>query len=282
MINVAFILTTNRDEMPANNTNYKGNTMKMWTYLVTIVLLLTLTGCTSLTSQKKPDPTKGYSANKLFQDAQAALKATDYAEAIKKYEILQARYPLGRFAQQSLLESAFAYYKYDESDTALDTIDRYTRMYPRSPKMDYALYLRGLVNFNRGGGLMDKIFPRSFSDLDNVRQKEAFHDFSKLLTRYPKSEYAKDATHRIGFLKNALGQSEVNIAKYYMERKAYLAAFNRADYTIQHHQGTPAVIEALKIKSCAAKALGKKKLAKDTQRVLQLNFPSIKNINCNF
>ncbi|MCK5917307.1 MAG: outer membrane protein assembly factor BamD [Cocleimonas sp.] len=256
--------------------------MRSWTYFTTIVLLLILTGCTSLTSQKKSDPTKGYSANKLFQDAQAALKERDYPEAIKKYEVLQARYPLGRFAQQSLLESAFAYYKYDEADTALDTIDRYTRMYPRSPKMDYALYLRGLINFNRGGGLMDKIFPRSFSDLDNVRQKESFHDFSKLLTRHPKSEYAKDARHRMKFLTNALGQSEVNIAKYYMKRNAYVAAFNRADYTIQHHQGTPAVIEALKVKICAAKALGKKKLAADTKRVLQLNFPNIKTIKCNY
>ena len=122
--------------------------MKLWAYLTTLVLLFILVGCTSLSSQKKPDPTKGYSANKLFQDAQSALKKRDYGEAIKKYEILQARYPLGRFAQQSLLESAFAYYKYDESDTGLDTIDRYMRMYPRSPKMDYALYLRGLINFN--------------------------------------------------------------------------------------------------------------------------------------
>jgi outer membrane protein assembly factor BamD len=265
-----------------NNTNYKGYIMKSWIYFTTIVLLLILTGCSNLTSQKKSDPTEGYSANKLFQDAQAALKARNYADAIKKYEVLQARYPLGRFAQQALLESAFAYYKYEESDTALDTIDRYTRMYPRSPKMDYALYLRGLINFNRGGGLMDKIFPRSFSDLDNVRQKESFHDFSKLLTRYPNSEYIEDARRRMKFLVNALGQSEVNIAKYYMKRKAYLAAFNRADYTIQHHQGTPAVIEALQVKNCAATALGKKKLAADVKRVLQLNFPQIKSINCDY
>jgi len=256
--------------------------MKFWTYSLSIVLMLSLTACSGFTSQVKADPTKGYSANKLFQDAQAALKSRDYGEAIKKYEVLQARYPLGRFAQQSLLESAFAYYKYDEPDTALDTIDRYMRMYPRSPKMDYAIYLRGLTNFNRGGSIVDKIFPRSFSDLDNVRQKESFHDFSKLLTRYPNSEYAKDASQRMRFLKNSLGQSEVNIAKYYMSRDAYLAAFNRADYTIKHHQGTPAVIEALRVKYCAAKSLGKKDLAENTKRVMNLNFPQMKTINCNF
>ncbi len=256
--------------------------MKLWTYFLSIVLIFLLSACSGLSSQKQADPTKGYSANKLFQDAQAALKSGDYGEAIKKYEILQARYPLGRFAQQSLLESAFAYYKYDEADTALDTIDRYMRMYPRSPKMDYAIYLRGLINFNRGGSIIDKIFPRSFSDLDNVRQKEAFHDFAKLLTRYPNSEYAKDAKQRMSFLKNSLGQSEVNIAKYYMTRNAYLAAFNRADYTISHHQGTPAIIEALRIKYCAAKALKKQQIANNTKRVINLNFPKIKTINCTF
>lgn len=257
--------------------------MKLWKYSASIVLMLSLTACSGFTSQKKEaDPTKGYSANKLFLDAQAALKARDYGEAIKKYEVLQARYPLGRFAQQSMLESAFAYYKYDEPDTALDTIDRYVRMYPRSPRMDYAIYLRGLTNFNRGGSLLDKVFPRSFSDLDNVRQKESFHDFSKLLTRYPTSEYAPDATKRMNYLKNALGQTEVNVAKYYMKRGAYLAAFNRADYTVQHHQGTPAVLEALQVKICAANSLGKKKIANDTKRVLSLNFPQIKKVNCSF
>ena len=115
-----------------------------------------------------------------------------------------------------------------------------------------------------------------------MRQKESFHDFSKLLTRYPNSEYAPDATTRMNYLKNTLGQTEVNVAKYYMKRGAYLAAFNRADYTIQHHPGTPAVVDALHIKFCAATSLGKKKIAGDAQRVLNLNFPKIKAVNCNY
>ncbi|MCK5903382.1 MAG: outer membrane protein assembly factor BamD [Cocleimonas sp.] len=255
--------------------------MKLWTLLTIIVIALNSTACSSFSSSPS-EPPMSDSAEKLFNKASIALKNGNYADAIKRYEVLQARYPLGPFAQKALLESAFAYYKYEEPDTALDTIDRYTRMYPRSEKIDYAIYLRGLVNFNRGGSLMDKVFPRSFSDLDNVRQKEAFHDFSKLLTRYPQSKYTKDANKRMTFLKNSLGQSEVNIAKYYFKRRAYIAAFNRADYAIKHHQGTPAIMEALKIKICAAKALKKKDLATKTKQVLALNFPKVKRVHCNF
>jgi len=246
-------------------------------------MVLTLSSCSIF--KKKEDTsnnTTGYSANKLFQDARASLKANNYEEAIKQYETLEAKYPLGRYAQQSLLEQAYAYYKFDEPDTALDTIDRYMRVYPRSPRMDYALYLRGLINFNRGGSIIDKVFPRSFSDLDGVRQKEAFHDFSTLLTRYKNSPYAADARKRMHYLKNTLGTSEVNVAKYYMKRGAYVAAFNRADYAIKHHQGTPAVIEALQIKICAAKKLGKDNLANDTMRILKLNFPTKVNFRCNY
>jgi len=248
-------------------------------FLISITAL-SLSSCSIFKDKEKPDLTSGYSANKLFQDARASLKSENYETAIKQYETLEAKYPLGRYAQQALLEQAYAYYKYDEPDTALDTIDRYMRLYPRSPRMDYALYIRGLINFGRGGSLIDKIFPRNFSDLDGVRQKEAFHDFSTLLTRHPNSPYAKDAKVRMHFLKNTLADTEVNVAEYYMKRGAYLAAYNRADYAIKHHQGTPAVIRALQIKICAARSLGKNDLASDAMRILKLNFPTKTNFNC--
>lgn len=247
-------------------------------------LALTLSACSGI-SQKKKDRADKYStatATELLQQARSSLKSADFEKAISQYETLEARFPLGRYAQQALLEQAYAYYKFDEPDTALDTIDRYMRIYPRSPKMDYALYLRGLINFTRGGSIIDKVFPRNFSDLDNVRQKEAFHDFSQLLTRHPGSPYASDAKKRVHFLKNSLGSNEVSVAKYYMKRGAYLAAFNRAEYTIQHHQGTPAVIEALQVKICAAKKLGKNDLANDTLRVLKLNFPKKTKFSCSY
>jgi outer membrane protein assembly factor BamD len=247
------------------------------------ILAVSLSACSTFSQKKnRADLNSTASAEQLLRVARTSVKHADFEQAIKQYETLEARYPLGRYAQQALLEQAYAYYKFDEPDTALDTIDRYMRLYPRGPKMDYALYLRGLINFTRGGSIIDKVFPRNFSDLDNVRQKEAFHDFSQLVTRHPGSVYAADAKKRLHFLKNSLGFNEINIAKYYYKRGAYLAAFNRAEYTIEHHQGTPAVIEALQLKICAARKLGKKDLADATLRVLRLNFPAKSKFSCNF
>ena len=168
--------------------------MNRWKLLVKVLvstsLAISLSAC-SMLSQNQEEKTAAVdvtvSAEKLLKDGRSEATQGNYEAAIKKFETLEARYPLGKFAEQAMLESSYAYYKFDEPDTALDTIDRFTRMYPRSARIDYALYLRGLVNFNRGGSVLDKIFPRSFSDLDGVRKKEAFHDFQKLITRYPDS-----------------------------------------------------------------------------------------------
>ncbi len=248
--------------------------------LLLILVTMFLSSCSYFNNKKTSKANTDATAKALFLEARSSLNGNNFEEAIKKYETLEAQFPLGRYAQQALLEQAYAYYKFDEPDTALDTIDRYMRVYPRSPRMDYALYLRGLINFTRGGSLIDKVFPRNFSDLDGVRQKEAFHDFSTLINRHKGSPYAVDAQKRMHYLKNTLGASEVNVAKYYMKRGAYLAAFNRADYAIKHHQGTPAIIEALQVKVCAAKRLGKEDLAKDTQRILKLNFPTRTSFSC--
>lgn len=231
-----------------------------------------VSGC-SIFSQTEKDLTEGWSANKIYTTAREAMTAGDYERAISLYESLEARYPLGNFAQQAQLETAYAYYKYDEPDSALDAIDRFLRMNPTSEDADYALYLRGLVNFNRGHSIVDKVFPRSIADLDTVRQKESFQDFSHLLTRHPNSKYAPDAKERIQHLRNSLAQSELNVAEYYMTRGAWLAAFNRAEYAVKHYQGSPAIVDALEVKVKAAHYLGKPDLAADNLRVLELNFP---------
>jgi len=263
--------------------------MNRWKLLVNVLaiasLAISLSACSMLSQNKKDkDDTVdiNVSAEQLLKEGRSESALGNYEAAIKKFETLEARYPLGKFAEQAMLESSYAYYKFDEPDTALDTIDRFTRMYPRSARIDYALYLRGLVNFNRGGSVLDRVFPRSFADLDGVRKKEAFHDFQKLLTRHPDSKYAPDAAKRVGYLRNSLGSGEVSVAKYYMKRGAYLAAFNRAEYTIANHQGTPAIIEALQIKICAAKELKRAKIASDTVRVLQLNFPTKTKFSCDY
>ncbi len=241
--------------------------------VATVALAASMSACSMFSSGSAKDETEGMSADAIYRAAQTALKGADYQRSIKLYESLEARYPLGMHAQQAQLESAYAYYKYDEPDTALDMVDRFVRMNPGSEHMAYALYLRGLINFNRGSSIVDKIFPRSIADLDIVRQKESFHDFSRVITRYPDSKYAQDAQIRIQYLRNTLAESEVNVAKYYVQRGAWLAAFNRAEYAIKHYQGSPAIIDALEIKVLAARQLGKSDLAADSLRVLQLNFP---------
>ncbi len=242
-------------------------------YLASVLALASCMGGCSVFSQTEKDPTEGWSANKIYETAKESMTAGDYERAVTLYEALEARYPLGRFAQQAQLEKAYAYYKNDEADSALDEIDRFLRMNPSSENADYALYLRGLVNFNRGSSFMDKVFPRSIADLDTVRQKEAFQDFSHVVTRYPSSKYAPDAQERLQHLRNSLAQAEINVANYYMMRGAWLAAFNRAEYAIKHYEGSPAVIDALVIKVKAAEKLGKPDLAADSLRVLELNFP---------
>ncbi|WML91058.1 outer membrane protein assembly factor BamD [Thiothrix lacustris] len=248
--------------------------LKASVYLAGVLALsVSFSGC-SIFSQTEKDLTEGWSADKIYTTAREAMTAGDYERAISLYESLEARYPLGNFAQQAQLETAYAYYKYDEADSALDAIDRFLRMNPTSSDADYALYLRGLVNFNRGHSIVDKVFPRSIADLDTVRQKESFQDFSHLLTRHPNSKYAPDAKERIQHLRNSLAQSEVNVANYYIVRGAWLAAFNRAEYAVKHYQGSPAVVDALEIKVKAAHNLGKPDLAADNLRILELNFPA--------
>ena len=239
------------------------------------LLAATLSACSLLPggSGEDKDIADGKTADQIYNSAKAELQNKNYESAIKLYESLEARYPLSKYAQAAPLETAYAYYKSDEPNSALDTIDRFTRMNPGSKQMAYGWYLRGLVNFNRGSSLVDKVFPRSIADLDTVRQKEAFQDFSRVVTRYGDSQYAEDAQTRIQYLRNTLATSEVNVAKYYMNRGAWLAAFNRAEYAIKHYQGSPAIIDALEIKIKAAKNLGKNDLAADSLRVLQTNFP---------
>ncbi len=246
---------------------------------VILFIAISLQACSSQNTPKKRPAylpgSENMNADQLLAKARELIKTQNQKQAIRYYETIEARYPLSDYAQQAILETAHSQYKNDEPDDALDTIDRFIRVYPASKNMDYALYLRGLVNFNRGKSLLDKVFPRNFADLDGVRHKESFHDLSRLVTRYPNSRYASDAKARILHLRNTIADSEMNVAEYYYQRGAYLAAFNRAEYTIKHYDGSPAVILALKMKVKAANAMGKPNVAAVSKRVLEANFPDM-------
>ncbi|MBI5041890.1 MAG: outer membrane protein assembly factor BamD [Gammaproteobacteria bacterium] len=241
--------------------------------LATILLVLVglLGGCSLLPDQI--DETKDWSAQKLYSEAKSSLDESDWERSIDLFEKLEARYPFGRYAQQALLESAYAYYKFDEPESAIASVDRFIKTYPRHPNLDYAYYLRGLVNFNRGDSLIDRVAPRDPSERDAGAARQAYFDFAELVKRFPKSRYAEDAGQRMVYLRNNLAQYEMHVADYYMRRGAYVAAANRAKQVIESYEGTPAVPVALETLVQAYRKLGLDDLAADAERVLKLNYP---------
>lgn len=235
-----------------------------------LILALSLHGCSLL--PEEVDETKDWSAQKLFTEANYSMKEGDYEKAIKLYEALEARYPFGSHAIQAQLNLAYVYYKYDEPDSALAAADRFLKLYPNHPAAAYALYLKGLINQTRSSsGLFARILPVDPSQRDPGAARDAFRDFAELLRRFPDSEYAADAAQRMIYLRNNLARHEIHVARYYMDRGAYLAAANRAVFVVENYQRTPAMRDALVIMVDAYKRLGLQQLSDDANRVLALN-----------
>jgi len=233
---------------------------------------LGLAGCGLLPGDT--DETLGWSASKLYSEAKDAMSEGAYDRAIKYYEKLEARYPYGRYAQQAQLEVAYAYYKQFEPASALAACDRFIRLHPNHPNVDYAYYLKGLVNFNEDLGLFGSFGTQDLTERDPKAAKEAFDSFKELATRFPESKYAGDARQRMSYLVNALASHEVHVADYYMRRGAYVAAINRAQATIKTYPEAPANEQALSVMIRAYDALGMKDLRDDAARVMKKNFPN--------
>lgn len=237
--------------------------------LAAVFAAASLTGCSIF--GKEIDETEGWSAAKLYEEASDEMSSGSYKRAIELYEKLEARYPFGRYAMQAQLDVAYANYKADEPEAAIAAADRFIKLYPQNPYVDYAYYLKGIVNYNRSVGFLDKYVPTDPSQRDPGAALDAFEDFSELVKRFPDSKYAADARQRMLYLRNNLAKNEVNVARYYMKRGAYVAAANRANYVIERFQRTPAVQDALVVLADAYRALGEKKLAADAERVLEVN-----------
>jgi outer membrane protein assembly factor BamD len=237
--------------------------------IATVLLLTLLTACSLLPEEK--DETLDWSASKFYLEASSALKEGDYKTAARYYELLEARYPFGKYAMQSQIDLAYAYYRDDEQESALAAADRFIRLHPDHPAVAYALYLKGLVNFNRRLGFLNRFIPTDTSQRDPGAALDAFKDFSELVRRYPDSEYAEDARKRMIYLRNNLAKHELHVANYYMQRGAYVAAANRAAAVVEKYQRTPSVKPALEIMIDAYTRLGKESLAEDARRVLALN-----------
>ena len=221
----------------------------------------------------RDDPTAGWSAKRLYDEARSALDSGNYQTAIEYYEKLDSRYPFGPYAQQGHMEIVYAYYKGDEPASAIAAADRFTKLHPRHPNVDYVYYVKGLTNFNQGKGMLHGILPTDDSQRDPGAARQAFNDFSELVQRFPESEYAADAAQRMVYLRNTLAEYELHVARYYMRREAYVAAANRAKYVIENYQRTPSVPDALVLMANAYREMELYDLSADALRVLEHNYP---------
>ena len=239
--------------------------------LLALLLSSVLPGCGVF--GEKPDITRDWPVQRLYSEAKAALDSADYKTAIDYYEKLESRFPFGQFAEQAQVDVAYAYWRYEEYASAIAAADRFIKLHPRHPNVDYAYYLKGMVNFDQGKSFMDRIVLTDRSQRDPGAARDAFNDFSALVERFPQSKYAEDSRQRMLYLKNLLAQHEVHVADYYLRRGAYVAAANRARYVVENYQRAPAVPEALAIMAKAYKLMDLDVLSADALRVLTMNYP---------
>jgi outer membrane protein assembly factor BamD len=239
---------------------------------VFLALLSCLGGCGLL--PEAGDETRGWSAAKLYAEAKDNLSSRNYETAIKYYQKLEARYPYGRFAQQAQIEAAYAYYKDNEPAQAIGAADRFIKLHPNHPSVDYLYYLKGLANFNDDLGILGYFSSQDMTERDPKAARDAFEAFKELAARYPKSKYTPDAIARMNYLVNALAAHEIHVARYYIKRGAFVAAANRAQYALKTYPQSPTNEEGLVIMVKAYDALGLTGLRDDAERVMVKNFPN--------
>ncbi|ORU91045.1 MAG: competence protein ComL [Cycloclasticus sp. symbiont of Poecilosclerida sp. N] len=226
-----------------------------------------------LSSENEVAKKANWSAADFYKEAKAALNEKNYIHAIELYEDLESRYPFGEYAQQAQIDLAFAYYKNDNFEAAIATADRFIRIHPRHKNVAYIYYLKGLVNFNRGIGLLERYLPTDKSQRDLGTAVESLDDFATLIRRFPQSRYVADSKQRIIAVKSILALHNLNVAHYYMRRQAYIAVINRSKRIIEEYERTTSVPRALLLMVDAYQHIGMNDLAADAQRIYDLNYP---------
>jgi len=240
--------------------------------LLILMSLLLIAGCHR--GAKKEEITETLPVDQLYVAAKAALVEGSVDKASRYYKRLIARFPFGPYTEQSQLELAYAQYKGGSDDEAYSTLNRFIKTYPTQKHVDYAYYLRGVVNFSRQTGFLTRYVGQDMTQRDQGFVNQSFQDFSELITKFPNSRYSLDARQRMIFLRDNMANSQVNVAKYYLRRGAYLAAANRSRTVIENYQRTPQAGDALAIMVMSYKALGEDKLSADAERVLKQNYPN--------
>ncbi|QNP49109.1 outer membrane protein assembly factor BamD [Diaphorobacter aerolatus] len=237
-----------------------------------------LAGCSST----NVDKTAGWSPNKIYSEARDEANSGSFDKAVPLFEKLEGRAAGTPLAQQAQLEKAYAQYKNNDKAQAVATLDRFLKLHPSSPATDYALYLKGIVNFNEDLGMFSWLSRQDLSERDQKAAKDSFESFRELVTRFPESRYTPDARQRMTYIVNSLAQYEVHVARYYFERGAYVAAISRAQVAVADYKEVPAVEEALYIIMRSYDALGLEQLRDDTRRVIEASYPNSEFLKSGF
>ena len=251
---------------------YKQNKHRQTLLIIAISSFLSfLTACSTTPGIDDEDETIRWPAEQLYEESKSALKIGDYETAISYLEKLESRFPFGRYAQQAQLEIAYAYYKFEEPESAIAAADRFIKLHPRNANVDYAYYLKGLASFVAENNFLEDWMDKDPSQLDPGTARKSFEYFATLIKKFPDSKYAEDARKRMGFLRNNLAKHEVTVAKFYFRKGAYVAAANRAKYILENYAKTTSINDALQILRESYKKLDITDLAADTDRVIKLN-----------
>jgi outer membrane protein assembly factor BamD len=237
--------------------------------LALLAVLLQLAGCASPTRDESPNAT----AERLYRDARDDMEAGSYERAIKSLERVEGLAAGSLLAQQALLDMAYLNWRTGEKAQAITTVDRFIKLNPSSPALDYAHYLKGVINFNDNLGLLGSVAGQDLSERDQRASRDAFQAFKQLVEQFPDSRYTPDARQRMAYIVNTLAAYEVHVARYYFRRGAYVAAANRAQAAVAEFQQTPAIEEALYLMVLSYDKLELRGLRDDAERVLRKNFP---------
>jgi len=254
---------------PSNPASRSGSVLRV---VIALFAVIVIAGCSGADS--KYDKTTNWSAEQLYADAKAEMASGGWKEARERLTAIESRYPFGVYAQQALLELAYVNWKDGENEQALAAIDRFQQLYPNHPGTDYALYLKGLVNFTPASAFMSNITGQDPAERDPKGLRASYDAFTELIKRYPESKYSVDAEKRVAWLVNTIAMNEVHVARYYYERGAYVAAANRAQTVITDFEGAPATEEALYLMVQSYDKLNMTDLKNDAQRVYDKNFPN--------
>ena len=253
--------------------------LKSLVYPLVALVLLLLGACSG--NDELPDLAADAGEQQMYQEAQRHLNNRNYDLAVRQLQLLESRYPFGKYAEQSQLELIYAHHGAYEHEAAVEAADRFIRLHPQHPSVDYAYYMKGLSAYTAGSDIFARFVPTDETKRDTNHAKEAFAEFAQLVSRFPESPYAADAKSRMVYLRNLLARHEITVANYYFRRGAYLAAANRGRYVVENFQRTPAVPDGLAVMAQGYILLGQNDLAEDAIETLAMNYPNHPSLDKN-